>query len=324
MAYGERWPAVVRYSLLAVIILAVGAANHSIDKPFLLYFPVIIIAALFFGPGSGYLATILASLFVTVYLPPLGSMEVAETSDRIGLALFFVSGIAMTAMAEALRHRVVALNAEKERIVVLAAERQLLLDELAHRTRNDLGNVVTLLKLQSASAEEGCRAGFKAAAERVQSIARIHHHLEVKGEHVAVDSREYLEDLCGELQMSRFSARPVRLECRAESHPIAIEKAVPLGLMVNELVTNASKHAFPDGRTGHIKVSFKRMDGHYRLAVSDDGVGLNSTAVASGGLGTKLLGLFAGQLGSHFEIKPGTLGTEAYIEIPVRTAPKSV
>src|SRR5690606_23449864 len=100
--------------------------------------------------------------------------------------------------------------------------------------------------LQSRSAEEDTREALVSAADRVQTIARVHRRLELHGERVVVDTKSYISELCADLRLSRLAMRPIALECDAERHSISLEKAVPLGLIINESITNAAKHAFPD------------------------------------------------------------------------------
>lgn len=314
-------PVWLRYALTLAFVCGVGVfwSQVNIDRPFLLFFPTILICAVFLNRGSGFIATFAAALFSAVYLlPPFHSPRIDNVADQISLGLFVIVGLMMSGLAEALRLRVSELSAEKEKSEKLAVERQLLAEELAHRTRNDLSNVVTLLNLQASSVPEVAREALTAAAERVRTIARVHRRLEIVGERVVVDSKPFFDELCADLHLSRLSHRPIHLDCSAESHSIGIAKAVPLGLIVNELITNAAKHAFPEDRAGHIKVRFVRRGSVYVLTVEDDGVG--PAGVGHKGTGLRLLHLLASQLGSGFESGPrenGT-GTRAVINVPVK------
>jgi two-component sensor histidine kinase len=112
--------------------------------------------------------------------------------------------------------------------------------------------------------------------------------------------------------------RPVAIECLAESHSISLEKAVPLGLIINESVTNAAKHAFPDQRQGTISVNFQRAGEAYKLVVADNGVGQGAGSARSG-IGNRLMGMLAAQLGSKLEIEERSPGTAVVVTIPVKT-----
>jgi two-component sensor histidine kinase len=319
--FSARWPVWLRYTVTLLLVYLVGMfwSHFGTQRPYLLFFPTIIVCAVFLDRGSGFIATFAAALFCAVYLlPPIGSTGIDDPNDRLSLGIFVLIGLLVSGLSEALRLRVRELRGEKEYSLRLAAERKLLVEELAHRTRNDLTSVVTLLNLQASYAPVELRDLFQAAAERVRTIARVHRRLEIAGDRVVVDSQSFFEELCADLQISRLSHRPISMDCRAESHNIGIEKAVPLGLIVNELVTNAAKHAFPDNQTGKILVRFFRQGAAYVLEVQDTGIGPSNKS--RDGIGTQLLGLLSGQLGGQFEhgaVKTGS-GTRAVVEVPFK------
>jgi two-component sensor histidine kinase len=116
-----------------------------------------------------------------------------------------------------------------------------------------------------------------------------------------------------------LASRPIALHCESESHLISIEKAVPLGLIVNECVTNATKHAFPDERPGTISVRLIRVGDTYTLTITDNGIGTKAH-VAHAGTGSRLIQMLAAQLGSTIEIEPRSPGTAVIVTIPVKSA----
>ena len=325
---GSGWPRWARYACTIAIVSATGWVwlQLDINPPYLLFFPAIFFCAAAFDRGSGFLATLLSALIAAhQLLVPLN--PAVRTQDEVGLALFVIIGFPVAWLVEALRTRIVELSKEKELSERLAQERKVLLDELAHRTRNDLANVVTLLRLQANGASAEARESLNDAADRVQTIARLHRRLEVRGERVVVNSKHYLEELCDDLRTTRLAGELIQLDCQVESHSIGVEKAVPLGLIVNELVTNAAKHAFRDKSHGRIAVSFSELGDSYLLQVSDDGNGYDPSSV-SAGLGHGLLKLLANQLGSNLKTNSSSIGTSAVVNIlkwvgPVRarTAP---
>ena len=239
----------------------------------------------------------------------------------MALGVFLGIGVFISTVVELLHAGLVDLAVEHSRVQAAKADRELLLNELAHRTRNDLSNVVILLNLQSKEASPEARAILDAATSRVQAIARVHRQLGLRGSHVVVDSKSYIGELCDDLKHSRLAMRQVAIECFAESHPIDIEKAIPIGLIVNESVTNAVKHAFPHDRPGLITVSFTRINDRYRLAITDNGEGSAPPAGSRQGMGNRLMQMLAGQLGSSLQTTAGPDGTSVVIDIAVRTAP---
>ena len=170
---GSGWPRWARYACTTAIVLATGWIwlQLDINPPYLLFFPAIFFCAAAFDRGSGFLATLLSVLFAAYQLvAPLNPAVRAQ--DEIQLALFVVIGLAVAWLVEALRARIVKLSKEKELSESLAQDRQVLMDELAHRTRNDLANVVTLLRLQAKEASAEAGESLNAAADRVQTIAQ--------------------------------------------------------------------------------------------------------------------------------------------------------
>ncbi len=273
-------PVALRYVITAVLVaLTVWAQmtwnSEAADRyPFLIFIPAIFVAGALLDRGNGFFATILSAIACAYYfLYPRYSLSVVNSGDQAALALFVLIGFAISAVVEALHVGLVELALERETAQSALKDRDLLLNELSHRTRNDFANVVTLLNLQSRSANAEAKEALTAAAERVQTIARVHRRLELREDRVVVDTKSYIGELCADLRLSRLALRPIAINCHAESHSISLEKAVPLGLIINESVTNAAKHGFPDQRQGSIGVNFQRAGEAYKLVVADNGVG---------------------------------------------------
>jgi two-component sensor histidine kinase len=150
------------------------------------------------------------------------------------------------------------------------------------------------------------------AAERVSVMAKVQRRLVRSEGAVWADSRSFIEELCRDLESALIGLRPIRLDIEAESHPIPLTQAVSVGLIINELLVNALKYAFPDDQDGRVSVTFTRRDDEYCLAVSDNGVGLHaapdSIAPPSTGLGQRLIRSFVAQLVGQHEIEPGSPG----------------
>jgi two-component sensor histidine kinase len=317
-------PVAMRYAITALLVLSMAGlqivwSSETGDRhPFLTFIPVVFVCGMLFDRGNGFLATVLSAAVCAFYfLDPRHSFEISNAGDRGGLVLFVIIGFAISSVVEALHVGLVALATERENAQTAVRDRDLLLNELAHRTRNDFANVVTLLNLQSRSANAEAREALVSAADRVQTIARVHRRLELRNDRVVVDTKSYIGELCADLRLSRLAMRAIAIECEAESHSISLEKAVPLGLIVNESVTNAAKHAFPDQRQGNITVAFHREGDKYKLVVADNGVGNGG---ASNGTGNRLMGMLAAQLNSKLEIEQRSPGMAVVVVIPVKTA----
>jgi two-component sensor histidine kinase len=157
------------------------------------------------------------------------------------------------------------------------------------------------------SRDEPARQALSEALGRVTSLSDAHRNLSVSAAASRpVDMDVYLSDLCASLAQALFLGEVVRLECDVEHAELQRDRAVALGLIVNELVTNAAKHAFADGAGGHIRVAFARQAGGYRLTVEDDGKGLPADyGVRRQGLGRGLVEAFTRQAGGSLRVGGG-------------------
>ena len=167
----------------------------------------------------------------------------------------------------------------------------MLLHELAHRVANNFASVASLIRRRANLVDDAeARSVLNEAVEQVMVLARVHSRLRTAGDDVSLDAKSFLEELCDDLKALIARSEPLAIECTAVSRCLSVSQAIPLGLIVNELVTNAVKYAFPDGRPGTIRVSLEEeAGGHLCLGVEDDGVGLRSGRAQGTGLGLDLL-----------------------------------
>jgi PAS domain S-box-containing protein len=192
---------------------------------------------------------------------------------------------------------------ERERDEALEKHKWLLA-ELNHRVKNHLQMVTAMLALQAAAGDAALRDAFEQAIRRIETVAELHGRLYRDGTPGAVDLAAYLADICQGLKRSLLEGRAIRLAWSAPPGELALDRAVPLGLIVNELVTNAIKHAFPAGRGGQITVRLEAAGGQARLEVSDDGLGL-APGMDAGGFGTRLVQGLARQIGATLTLAAG-------------------
>ncbi len=197
-----------------------------------------------------------------------------------------------------------------------------LFDELNHRVKNNLAMVSGLLQLQARGSGDAARGELMKAAARVQTIAEVHGALTRGSEADSVDFAAYLEELCVGLRRTLAIDRSVELGVDAESALIKVEAAIPLGMVVNELVTNAVKYAYLSDESGPIDVGFKRDGGELLLTVRDEGRGLPKDADRrKGGLGMRLVRSLVDQVGGELTIRDGA---GAHFEIRLRNDVRSV
>ncbi|MFL6416418.1 MAG: PAS domain S-box protein [Bryobacteraceae bacterium] len=203
------------------------------------------------------------------------------------------------------------------------AEKELLLKEIHHRVKNNLQVITSLLTLQSDSVEDDTtRTMFDEAVNRVRTIGDIHELLYRSPDLARVDFNLYLKRLVQSLfSFYGVDQSRIHFDLRADDLRLDIAKAIPCGLIVNELLTNALKHAFPDGRSGEILISLRSHKGRAFLEVADNGIGLadDFTIETNTSLGLKLVSVLAKQLQGEVELDPRG-GTRFAISFP---APKT-
>jgi two-component sensor histidine kinase len=180
------------------------------------------------------------------------------------------------------------------------ADKDLLMREMNHRIKNNLSLVAAMLSLQSKRfAHSEMRREFEDAISRVSTLAHVHDRIQ---KHMIGDSdaASYFADLCGMLRS--LTPKNVQLTCTANG-TLPSDNVETLALLVNELVTNACKYAFPGGRAGKVDVSFSGSGEDWRLVVRDDGVGLpaNFDAHGSGSFGMTLIRTLANQLNASVD-----------------------
>lgn len=324
----RRWPVWARYTTTAILVLFVFlisllVGEHLEKFPFLLFLPVIIGCALLFDRGNGIVATTLSALgIIYLLIPPENELAIQDPAAVLAIVLFTAIGVSISLLLEALHQTFVQLAASHARLETLSEERAVLLRELTHRMRNHLATISSLLRLQAkAVGEPSAMSALRAAADRVHVLARVHERLVLRGDSAVVDSREYITDLCGDLRASLVDARLVALRDSVEGHPIGVQKAVAIGLIINELLMNALKYAFRDEKAGVVNISFKRSGPIYLLIVSDNGVGIGGEQQGTG-MGLNLVRTLAAQFGGELEIRDAQPGTSFVVSLPVEAAAK--
>jgi PAS domain S-box-containing protein len=201
-------------------------------------------------------------------------------------------------------------------------EKEVLLKEIHHRVKNNLQVIASLLSLQAEHiADSKILAMLEEMNNRVRSIAAIHEMLYGSADLSRIDFGGYLNTIARDLT-SFFSDRASKVQVKVDSDAIFLDitKAAPCGLIVNELLTNSFKHAFPDNREGMITVSFRRPEEECVLEISDNGVGMPEKLEpqSATSMGLQLLGLLVEQLKGKLEIdrSSGTRFTITFVPKP--------
>jgi two-component sensor histidine kinase len=214
------------------------------------------------------------------------------------------------------------VHASRDRYAALAAEREVLLREVNHRVGNSLQIIASLLHLQASSAaQDDVKAALTNAMGRVAAVAQVHRRLYTSHDLKSVLLNQYLEALLEDLRRSAEGNKMSRLTLKAEPIEIDPDRAVAIGIIVNELVMNAVKYAYPES-AGPIDVVLTVDGEHLLLSISDDGVGLNGKSdPRSTGMGQRIVSAMGSKLEASVERDPNHSGTRIVVKFLRSKAP---
>jgi len=275
--------------LVGVFFLFVVAlqGNGRLECFFVLL-PAIFVASVLYGCGL-YASLLSAILLYALVLPP--DMLIVPLRFAPALIIFLICSLGLAALSQALRTALDRASAADEM-------KELLLRELNHRTKNNLAMVVSMLSLERRfTSNPEVRASLSKAMERVVAIASAHDHFQpttddLHSDGTSIEMRGYLGGLCNHLKSALKGLRPIAIELDIDEQMMPAQEAITVGLIVNELVTNALKYAFPGERAGAIRIHLVGIE-RLELIVEDNGIGCADTKPGSG---SKLARLLAGQL----------------------------
>jgi two-component sensor histidine kinase/predicted hydrocarbon binding protein len=199
----------------------------------------------------------------------------------------------------------------EEKIKASLSEKEVLIKEVHHRVKNNLQIVSSLLSLQADSIEDKqARDKYLESIGRIRSMAIIHEQLYRSKNLSKINAEEYFSELVRFISETYNVNKNVKVNLRIKVREkfIEIDKAIPCGIIINELLSNAFKYAFPDNREGEVKVELRSIvspDYHWRLIVSDNGVGIKGKINFSNPntLGLQLINSLTGQLDGKLDVK---------------------
>lgn len=201
----------------------------------------------------------------------------------------------------------------------LALERQAARHrEVEHRVKNTLQLISSIVLLQGRRAkDEGAREALRAVQQRVAAISVAHRHVDWAGEAEQVELaalvREIVSDLAG-----HAGREGVTIDLDLEPVTIAGRQGAPVALLVSEAVGNALRHAFPDNRSGRVRVGLRRVGANFELSVADDGVGMAADA-PTGGFGLNVVQLMSRQLRGKLATDMAQPGLRHTVTVPMET-----
>ena len=284
--------------------------------PYAFNFLGIVLAAVVAGWRAG-LITLTVSQLLTWYLivEPRWTFAAGDY-DRVGAFILSTISESLILLIIALYQREVAKGVlEREKRMDLLSRA---LEEIDHRTRNNYQTVLALVQMQSQRSKDGgVQEALQQVADRIKAVTRATEHLAVRSKDIGtVRLRDHLCELCEQVERG-LSRDGVRVQCDVEDLAASTEKAIYLSIIVNELVTNALKHAFDDDPSdGLIRVASEQHSKGVTIIVEDNGRGLQKApAKSKGGLGSRLVDRFAKELGCEHEVVSSANGTTHRLQI---------
>lgn len=215
-------------------------------------------------------------------------------------------------LEDIIRDRIKEIDEQKNVISQSLREKESLLKEIHHRVKNNLQIIASLLYLQSGKFEnEDFKRVLEEGQGRVRSMALIHQKLYENEDLKSIPFEEYLKELIGEIRAS-FGMHNITLNISAKDVFFDVDTAVPLGLIINELATNAFKYAFKNDKSGSFSISLTQdNDGSFELNVSDNGIGIPEEIdiKKTKSLGLRLVRMLSQQLEGKFGFEGGQQGT---------------
>lgn len=302
-------PLPVRWGATAVLVgvfllLRFGSGAPAGQYSFIFFIPPILISAILFDRGSGLLAVALSALGIA----PLLDWHGDAAHHVAAITLFIVVSAFVALVGEGMRN---ALERQK----AAQQDAEVLLHEQGHRIKNELAIASSLLMLQArADREPRVREALENAVARLNVLAKGHDHLSITSRDQLTDMQKYLGEVCWNLGEALRGLRPISVDVDADQVVAPSHTATRIGLIVNELVTNALKHAFPEELPGSVRVSLQKASSALTLVVEDNGIGCPAQVVE--GLGSRLTRLLVQQLGGSMEREPANPGCRVIMKIP--------
>jgi two-component sensor histidine kinase len=284
--------------------------------PYALNFLAVVIAAVLAGWRAGLIALLLGQFLVWfIIVPPYWSIAIADSERLGGLVIATISQLLILVVIALYQREVDKGTAERERRLELLDQAR---RELDHRAKNNYQTVLSLIQLQAArEKDESAKNALQHVADRIAAISFATEHLAMRSEDLAtVKLRDHLCGLCEQLERG-LARGEVQVECDVPDVTASADTAIHLAIIVNELVTNALKHAFQDGAHGRVQVRSQVAGRGLEIEVSDDGQGLKARSPKTGsGLGMKLVETFAKHLNAEHDVWSSAEGTRHRILVP--------
>jgi len=277
-------------------------------------FPAVVLATLLAGWRSGAVAVATAQLLVWYFLlPPVRSFQMPSPNDVWGLGITTAVQLVLLAALGLYQREVREGQVERVRRINFGQHAG---DEMDHRTKNNFQIVTSMLTLQAGrSSHAEVKAALGEAVDRLQALSAIYAALRPSSHGLGtVRLQDQLEEICAQIRLGILPPT-ITLETVLEPVLVPPDTAVAIGIVVNELVTNACKHAFGE-EGGTIAVRAVREEGHVRIEVADDGRGVDPAALRTG-LGTRIVAAFVQRLRGTSEVQSSSRGSIHAVLVPL-------
>jgi PAS domain S-box-containing protein len=215
----------------------------------------------------------------------------------------------------------ITANKEAENILEASLkEKDILMAEIHHRVKNNMQIISSLLRIQSTFIEdEAAREVLLDSQNRIKTMAAVHESLYRSENFSQINMSNYISNLIKDLQSTYQQGNKINFSVDSSPINLEIEMAIPVGLIINELVTNSIKHAFPNDREGNISINFQKISSEYILVIEDDGIGIpdNSIMENSHSMGMELVNALINQLDGKLKVKNlnGTIITIKFAKV---------
>jgi two-component sensor histidine kinase len=318
------------FGLLGVGLAA--ALTHFVaplqSTPTVLFFAAVVVTAWLGHKGPILVTVLLSSAIVDWWFVEPTLSLLTSIADVVRFSVFALVALSIHYLdrrsrrtAKQLRETNVHLEARvRDRTTELESslrEKEVLYRELQHRVKNNLQVITSLLSLQkSRISDESCQQLFQECQSRVRAIAIVHQRLCGSPNGTGVDLTSYFRQLVQELmQCYSVGTGSIQGQVVAEDLALPVDSLIPCALIVNELVCNSLKYAFPDGRQGRVRVELHRRNGEVCLSVADDGIGYSYSGESiPRGIGLQIVDVLVKQLSGslRWENESGTKVTIAF------------
>lgn len=314
--------AIALFVFLAAVGLRYKFSSDLYNIPFITLLPAILIAALVGGLWVGVLVAVLSAVASWLwFLPPSATTALRWPDGYLTWALFALTCFIQLYVINMLNKTVDDLSRARDRSAAL-------FKELQHRVANNLQFVASMLVMKRRVLELDPTAGerlFESAQSRLDNMARIHRRL-YSPESLTMPTDKFLDGLCTEILTSR-GLQNVNCQVKAAQVRFDLDQLVALGLLINELVTNCTKHAFTGRDGGNIFITLEEQDDNQlALTVKDDGCGLppGLDLVNGKSLGMRILASLATQLRGELSWPDVPEGATVLLRFPRRSGENSI